>query len=372
MHIPTIDLEAQYLQLKPEIDAAVQRVLDHRQFILGPEVRDFETAFAAYVNAVGAIGVGSGTAALKLALQACGVGPGDRVITVAKSFIATAEAISHVGARPLFVDVDPRTFNIDPEKVLAALAEHDGDGEIRAIMPVHLYGQPAEMDSLLAIAAQHDLRVIEDAAQAHGATFQGQRAGSIGDLACFSFYPGKNLGAFGDAGIVTGNDAALLERVGRLRNHGRTAHYQHAEIGWCDRMDGIQGAILGVKLPHLEDWTEGRRRNAARLDSLLAGIDEVTTPYVAPDVRHVYHQYTILAKQRDALHAHLVEQDIGARIHNGLPLHLQPAYAEFAEISLPVSCELADEVLSLPVFPEMTEDQLTFLAAAVRDFYSPH
>ncbi len=367
--IPQIDLEAQYNQLKPQIDAAVQRVLEHRQFILGPEVAAFEKAFAAHVQARGAVGVGSGTAALKLALLACGVGPGDKVVTVAKSFIATAEAISHVGARAVFVDVDPQTYNIDPRRVRETLQTTAG---VKAIIPVHLYGQPAEMDEIMAIASEHGLKVIEDAAQAHGAEHKGRRVGSIGDLACFSFYPGKNLGACGDAGMVTGNDEEALALVSRLRNHGRTAHYEHQEVGFCDRMDGIQGAVLGVKLPHLEGWTEDRRRNAARLDQLLSEVAEVQTPYVSPLVRHVYHLYTIRAEQRDALCEHLNANGVGARKHNTTPLHRQKAYIALGHGSedLPVTTQLANQVLSLPVYPELTEPQIDIIADQVRGFYA--
>ena len=364
MRIPLVDLKAQYTRIKPEVDAAIQRVLDHTGFILGEEVANFEQAFAEYVDAKGAVGVASGTAALRLALQACGIGHGDEVITTAHTFIATAESISQIGARPVFVDIDSKTYNLDPNLVEAAITPRT-----RAILPVHLYGQPADMDSLMDIAERHDLWLIEDAAQAHGAEYKGQRCGSIGHLACFSFYPGKNLGAYGDAGMVTGNDEALLAKVRRLRDHGRTSKYEHQEVGWGERLDALQAAILGAKLPHLEAWTEARRAHARRYSELLAGYD-VVTPYEATCVRHVYHLYVIRTPRRDDLLAHLRSKGIGAGIHYPIPLHRQPAYLRegYAGVRLPITERVAAEVLSLPMYPELTEDQLGYVAEAVKEF----
>jgi dTDP-4-amino-4,6-dideoxygalactose transaminase len=363
VQIPLVDLKAQYAAIKPEVDAAMQRVLDNTSFILGQEVAGFEAAFADYVGAREAVGVASGTAALLLALLACDVGPGDQVITTAHTFIATAEAISQAGATPVFVDVDPRTYNLDPNRVEAAITERT-----RAIIAVHLYGQPCDMAALADIAQRHNLWLIEDAAQAHGAEYNGRRCGSIGHLACFSFYPGKNLGAYGDGGMVTCDDAALAARVRRLRDHGRTSKYLHQEVGWGERLDALQAAVLKVKLGHLEAWTEARRAHAARYDVFLSGMD-VVTPYVAPDVRHVYHLYVIRVARRDEVLARLKAQGIGAGIHYPVPLHRQPAYGflGYAEGSLPVTEQAAAEVLSLPMYPELTAKQAATVVGALEE-----
>jgi dTDP-4-amino-4,6-dideoxygalactose transaminase len=363
MHIPLVDLKAQYDAIKFEIDSAIQRVVENTSFILGKEVADFEREFARHVGAEGAVGVASGTAALHLAFRACGIGPGDEVITTAHTFIASSEAISQTGARPVFVDIDPHTYNLDPARVREAVNEHT-----KAILPVHLYGQPAALGPLLEIAERHNLRLIEDAAQAHGAEYQERRCGSIGHLACFSFYPGKNLGAYGDAGAVTSNDAELLDKVRKLRDHGRTTKYEHDEIGFGERIDALQAAILAAKLPHLEDWTEARRAHARLYDELLADCD-VVTPFESPEVRHVYHLYVVRARRRDELLARLKEKGIGAGIHYPLPLHRQPAYLKqgYGDLSLPVTEQVAAEVLSLPMYPELTREQIEYVAEAVRE-----
>lgn len=363
--IPLVDLAAQYRSIQAEIEDTVKAVLASTQYILGPEVTAFEEEFASYVGADAAVGVASGTAALQLSLQACGIGAGDEVITTAHTFIATTEAVSNLGAAPVFVDIDPVTYNLDPERVEAAITPRT-----RAIMPVHLYGQPADMDALGDIAARHGLRLIEDAAQAHGAEFGGRRCGSIGDLACFSFYPGKNLGAYGDAGAVSGNDEELLVRVRRLRDHGRISKYEHTEIGSGERLDTIQAAVLRIKLRHLERWTEARRAHARRYDELLAGTD-VITPHEDPRARHVYHLYVIRSRARDELLAHLRAAGVQAGIHYPVPLHRQPAYGtQYASLSLPETERAAREVLSLPLFPEMTEEQIAYTAGVVRAFPS--
>jgi dTDP-4-amino-4,6-dideoxygalactose transaminase len=364
MHIPLVDLKAQYDDIQSEIDAAIQRVLDNTSFILGQEVADFEEAFAQYVDAQGAVGVASGTAALHLALQACDIGPGDEVVTTAHTFFATAEAISLVGAHPVFVDIDPQTYNIDPNLVEDAITPHT-----KAILPVHLYGQPADMEPLRDIAQRHSLWLIEDAAQAHGAEYNGQRCGSIGDLACFSFYPGKNLGAYGDAGMVTGNNEDLLGKVRRLRNHGRQTKYEHQEVGWGERLDALQAAILNVKLSHLEDWTIARRDHAHLYTELLADC-EVMTPYEAPNVHHVYHLYVLRTPWRDDMRDHLKAKGIGAGVHYPIPLHRQPAYLQegYQDVHLPVTEQAANEVLSLPMYAELTEDQITYIVEAVKEF----
>jgi dTDP-4-amino-4,6-dideoxygalactose transaminase len=303
------------------------------------------------MGAQGAVGVSSGTAALRLALQVMGVGSGDEVITTSHTFIATAEAISHTGARPVFVDISLRTYNLDPEKVEAAITSRT-----KVIMPVHLYGQPADLGPLRDIAKRHHLFLLEDAAQAVAAEYEGRRCGSIGDLACFSFYPGKNLGAYGDAGAVTGNDEALLAKVRKLRDHGRTTKYEHDEIGFGDRIDALQAAILAAKLPHLDEWTEARRAHARQYDELLAGVD-VIRPYEAPNVRHVYHL------------EHLKSQGVGAGIHYPVPVHRQPAYLKegYGDVSLPVTEQVASEIVSLPMYPELTREQIEYVAQAVKE-----
>ena len=347
-----MDLAAQYRVIKTDIQTAIDRVLGNTSFILGEEVSQFEEAFASYVRAAGAVGVSSGTAAIELALRALGIGPGDEVITTAHTFIATAEAVTNVGARPVFADIDPVSYNIDPDHVERLVTDRT-----RAILPVHLYGHPADLPALMAIAERRNLWVIEDAAQAHGAEIDGRRVGSIGHVACFSFYPGKNLGAYGDAGAVTGNDLAVLDRVRRLRDHGRTSKYEHAEIGFAERMDALQAAILRAKLPYLESWTEARRAGAARYDRLLAGVD-VEPPSAAPNVRHVYHLYVVRSRERDALLARLRQNGVGAGIHYPIPLHRQPAYEAlgYGNISLPHTERAAAEVLSLPIYPEIQEE----------------
>ncbi len=364
MRVELVDLAAQYQSIRGEIDGAIQRILDNTSFILGDEVRAFEAAWAQHVGAAGAVGVSSGTAALELSLRALDIGPGDEVITTAHTFIATAEAITNVGARPVFADIDPMTYNVDPSHVEDLITDRT-----RAIMPVHLYGQPADLDALMEIAVRRGLWVIEDAAQAHGAEVGGRRCGSIGHLACFSFYPGKNLGAYGDAGAVTGNDPAVLDRIRRMRDHGRTTKYEHVEVGYAERIDALQAAILGAKLPHLEAWTEARRRHADRYDELLSGAN-VAIPTVRDGVRHVYHLYVVRSERRDALLEHLRAAEVMAGIHYPIPLHRQPAYVAlgYGDVSLPHTERAAAEVLSLPIYPELPDDALRYVADAVRAF----
>jgi len=364
MHVDLVDLGAQYRSIRSEIDGAIQRVLDNTSFILGDEVRLFEAAWAAAAGAGGAVGVSSGTAAIELSLRALGVGPGDEVITSAHTFIATAEAITNVGATPVFADIDPDTFDIDPSHVEDLISDRT-----RAILPVHLYGQPADMDAIMDIARRRDLWVIEDAAQAHAAEVGGRRVGSIGHLACFSFYPGKNLGAYGDAGAVTGNDPAVLERIRRMRDHGRTTKYEHVEVGFAERIDALQAAILAAKLPHLEAWTEARRRHAERYATLLSGAD-VVVPTARDGVRHVYHLFVLRSNRRDELLGSLKSAGIMAGIHYPIPLHRQPAYLArgYGDVSLPHTERAAAEVLSLPMYPELPEEALAHVAAAVLGF----
>jgi dTDP-4-amino-4,6-dideoxygalactose transaminase len=361
--IPFVDLKAQYRALKPEIDAAVQAVLERTAFIMGPEHDAFEQAFAAYVGARHCLGVATGTDALELAVRALDLGPGDEVITVPNTFIATTEAITHAGATIRWVDVDPRTYNLDPRKLEAAITPRT-----RAILPVHLYGQPAEMDAILAIARRHGLKVIEDCAQSHGARYRGQCTGAFGDLACFSFYPGKNLGAYGDGGAIVTNDDALAERVRLLRNHGQSEKYVHVLEGFCHRLDNLQAAVLGVKLPHLDEWNARRREAAVRYDELLAGIPGVVTPYVPAHVEPVFHLYVIQVPNRDRVRNALKDAGIETGIHYPIPLHEQPAYRHLGHApgDFPVSSMLGPRIISLPIFPELTEDQSRAVAAAVR------
>jgi dTDP-4-amino-4,6-dideoxygalactose transaminase len=372
MNIPLVDLKAQYAAIKTEIDAAIARVLEHTGFVLGREVEGFEKSFAEYLQVKGAVGVASGTAALQLALEACGIGPGDEVITSAHTFFATAEAISRCGARPVFADIDERTYNIDPNHVEDLVkrstrgASPQSRSRIKALLPVHLYGRPAEMDAIMDIATRHDLRVIEDAAQAHGAEYKGRRCGSIGHLGCFSFYPGKNLGGYGDGGAVTGNDSALLDTVRKLRNHGRTTKYEHDCIGMGERLDALQAAILSAKLPHLEDWTERRRAHARLYHHYLAGSD-VVLPTDDPHVRHVYHLYVIRTTMREQVSSHLKSLDIAWGIHYPVPLHRQPAYLAlgYGDVSLPVTEKVAQEIVSLPMYPELNEEKIALVSHAV-------
>jgi dTDP-4-amino-4,6-dideoxygalactose transaminase len=360
--VPFLDLKAQYRSIKPEIDAAIQNVLETTQFVLGDEVAAFEREFAAYGGAAQGIAVNSGTSALHLAVLAAGIGPGDEVITVPNTFVATVAAVKYAGARPVLVDVDPVRYTMDPARVEAAITPRT-----KALLPVHLYGQPADMDPLVEIARRRGLLVIEDAAQAHGARYKGRPVGSLGDLACFSFYPGKNLGAYGEGGIVLTSNDEYAKKIRMLRDWGQDRKYHHLLAGYNYRMEGMQGAILRVKLRHLETWTEARRAHAAQYRQLLAGAP-VGVPAEAPDARHVYHVYAVRTAQRDAVMKALGEQGIQTGIHYPVPVHLQPAYAdaEYARGSFPLAEKAADEVMSLPMFPELTEEQVQLVANAVR------
>ncbi len=359
--IPLVNLKAQYAALHADIDAAIARVIANTSFIMGPEVRAFEEAFAAFCQARYAVGVSSGTAAIELTLRALDVGPGDEVITTPFTFIATAEAISAAGATPVFADIDPATYNLHPVAVEAAITPRT-----RALLPVHLYGQPADMPALTAIAQGYGLALIEDAAQAHGAEIAGRRVGSLGHAACFSFYPGKNLGAYGDGGAVTTDDEALAGRLRKLRDHGRVSKYVHDEIGYGHRLDALQAAILAAKLPHLNAANAARRRLAERYCDLLAETDLIL-PFVPDGVAPVWHLFVVRTPRRDDLLARLREQGIEAGIHYPLPLHLQPAYRSLGigPGSFPVTEAAARQVLSLPLFPEMTDEQQERVAAAL-------
>ncbi len=359
--VPSLDLKAQYRSIKTEIDAAIAGVLDSGQFILGSEVAQFEQEFATYCKAGECIAVNSGTSALHLALLAAGVGPGHEVITVPFTFVASVAAIIYTGARPVLIDIDPSSFNIDPAAIEAAITPRT-----KAIMPVHLYGQPADMDPITEIAQGHGLVVIEDAAQAHGAKYKGRPVGSIGDLACFSFYPGKNLGAYGEGGAVTTSNPEYACTIRRLRDWGQDRKYHHVLRGFNFRMEALQGAILGVKLRHLERWIEARRAVINKYNQLLAGA-AVELPTEMPWARHAYHLYTLRTARRDALQKALQEKGIQTGVHYAAPVHLQPAYANlgYGRNSLPQSEKAAEEVLSLPLFPEMTGDQIEIVTRAL-------
>jgi dTDP-4-amino-4,6-dideoxygalactose transaminase len=360
--IPFLDLKAQYQTIKPEIDEAVARVLESTQFVLGPEVAAFESEFAAYSGAQYAVGLNSGTSALHLALLAAGIGPGDDVITAPFTFVATVAAIDYTGARPVFVDIDPRSYTLDP-----ALIEQAITPRTKAIIPIHLYGQPADMAPILEIARKHHLLVIEDAAQAHGAEYRGQRVGSLADMACFSFYPGKNLGAYGEAGLVTTNNPDYARAIRIRRDWGQERKYYHEVPGYNYRMDAIQAAILRVKLRHLEDWTEARRVRVAEYNRLLSN---VIIPFARPDSRHVYHIYAIRSPQRDQLQIALRDQGIQTGIHYPFAVHELPAYAHLGYYSgqFPHAEQAAREVLSLPIYAELPLDSIPHIAAAIRAF----
>ena len=361
--IPFVDLKAQYASIKTEVNAAIQGVLDSCQFTLGSEVARFEEEFAAYSGAKLGIGVNTGTSALHMALLAADIGPGDEVITVPFTFVATVASIYYTGATPVLVDIDPRTFTMDPAALEAAITPRT-----KAIMPVHLYGQCADMDPILAIARKHKLLVIEDAAQAHGAEYKGRRAGSMGDMACFSFYPGKNLGAYGEGGMVVTDNAEYARKIRMLRDWGAEKKYEHVLKGYNFRLEGIQGAVLRVKLRHLEAWTEARRAAAARYDRAIAG-SGVTTPVALAHNRHVYHIYAIRTTERQAWMDALAAQGIQSGIHYPIPVHLLPAYADlgYKAGQFPHSERAASEVMSLPMFPELTSEQTAEVSAAIRN-----
>ncbi|MGB2961837.1 MAG: DegT/DnrJ/EryC1/StrS family aminotransferase [Candidatus Omnitrophota bacterium] len=364
MQIPLLDLTAQYKSIKDEIDEALDRVVTSQHFILGGEVEAFEKEVAGYAGTKYAIGVASGTDALTLSLRACGIGEGDEVITSPFTFFATAESISQVGARPVFADIDPETYNIDPEKMEAAITKNT-----KAVIPVYLYGQSADMARIMDIAEKNKLKVIEDCAQAMGAEYKGKSCGSFGDCGCLSFFPSKNLGGFGDGGMIVTNDEELMNKIKMIRVHGSSKQYIHEFIGYNSRLDSLQAAILRVKLKYLDNWIEGRRRNAAYYDSYFKNTD-VVTPKESPDAKHTYHQYTISIKERDALSAYLKQKGIGSRVYYPLSLHLQPCYKElgYREGDFPVTEKVCREVLSIPVYPELTGEQLAYVADSVSEF----
>lgn len=367
MHVPFVDLKAQYSSIQLEVALAIQEILDTCGFIGGEPVESFEREFATYSDARFAIGVANGTDALHLALRAMGVGGGDEVITAANTFIATAAAIRMAGATPVFVDIDPDTYTIDPALIEAAITPRT-----RAIVPVHLYGQPTDMGPIMEIAERRGLLVLEDAAQAHGAEYGGRRIGSIGHAAAFSFYPGKNLGAYGDGGAITTNDEALAARLAQLRDHGRTTKYEHAVVGYNSRLDAIQANILRVKLRYLDLWNEQRRAAATRYAEGLAGAG-LATPCVRPGSTHVYHLYVVETPDRAALQAQLAAAGVSSGIHYPVPLHLQPAFRElgYRPGDMPRSEAATARILSLPMFPELSAEQIELTCRTVREASLP-
>lgn len=362
--VPMVDLKAQYERIRSELGPALERVLESTRFIRGEDCVRLEEEFAAYCGVAHACGVANGTDALILALRAYGVGPGDEVVTVANTFIATGEAILLNGARPVFVDVDPDTYTMDAARIERALTPRT-----KLLLPVHLYGHPADMDAILAVGDRHGLPVLEDAAQAHGASIGGRRAGALGHAACFSFYPGKNLGAYGDAGMVTSNDAAFIDRVRRMANHGGGADkYDNVVLGTNSRLDSLQAAVLRVKLRHLEAWDAERRARVRAYDAALAGIPGLVTPREREGTRSAWHLYTVRLERRDAVQAHLGSRGIATAVHYPRPIHLQPAMASAGGRvgDLPVSERLSKEVLSLPLYPELPLEAVERIAREVR------
>ena len=366
MAVPLLDLKAQYASIQAEVDAAIRRVVNSQYFILGPEVKALEEEIAAYSHCSYGIGVSSGTDALLAALMALDIGPGDEVITTSYSFFATAGAVARLGAKPVFVDIDPATFNIDAAKLESAVTSRT-----RVIMPVHLFGQMSDMDPILEFARTHDLFVIEDAAQAIGSEYRGRRAGSLGDIGCLSFFPSKNLGAFGDAGMIVTNSPQLAERLYHLRAHGANPKYYHSEVGGNFRLDAIQAAVLRVKLKYLDTWTAARQRNAAAYRRLFAdsGLDNgrITLPFDAGFGRHIYNQFVIQTANRDGLLTELKASGIGCEVYYPLPLHMQACFADlgYAEGDFPESEAAAKNSLAIPIYPELTTAQLEAVVQAV-------
>ncbi len=363
MKIPMVDLQGQYRTLKDEIEPAMLQALADARYILGPNVQAFEQEAADYLGVRHALGCASGTDALHLALRAAGIGEGDEVITTAFTFIATAEAIRYCGATPVFVDILPGSLNIDPDAIRAAVTDRT-----RAILPVHLFGQPADMDAIRAIADEHGLKIIEDCAQSFGARLDGRMTGGIGDAGAFSFFPSKNLGGFGDGGLVTTNDDAIAERIRILRNHGSSQQYHHDTIGYNSRLDELQAVVLRIKLRRIDDYNRNRLRVAQTYNRLFDG-SGLVTPAIPDDRDHIFHQYTLLcdAGQRDAIKEHVWSRDIACAVYYPIPLHRQKAFADAPAVSLPVTEETARRCLSFPVFPEMTGEQIGQVVGAIRE-----
>src|ERR1700744_1631727 len=364
--IPYLDLKAQVKPLRAEIDAAIAKTIDNCSFCLGPDTAQFEKDFAKYCGAEQAVGFNSGTSALHIALLLLNIGPGDEVITTPFTFVATSWAISYVGAKPVYVDVDDATFNLDAKRIERAITPRT-----KAVMPVHLYGQPFDIDPIRDICRKHKLPLVEDAAQAVGAKYKGKTIGTFGEMSCFSFYPGKNLGAFGEGGELVTNNAEFAKRARSLREHGSTVRYYHDEVGFNYRMEGIQGAVLGIKLKHLEKWTRERQRVAKRYAELLADTP-LQLPQQADYAESVWHLYVVRHPQRDALKAHLDANGVGCALHYPLPLHLQKCYATlgYQAGDFPVAEKAARECLSLPIYPELTDAQIQRVVEVIKDFFN--
>ncbi|HZY09628.1 MAG TPA: DegT/DnrJ/EryC1/StrS family aminotransferase [Bacteroidota bacterium] len=369
MKVPLVDLQAQYLSIKPEIDTAIQQVIENSQFILGKAVSDFEDAFAKAHQIKHCVAVGSGTDALHAGLWALGVGKGDAVITTPFTFIATIEAISLTGAKPVFVDIDPTTYTMDPEKLEDCLRSKRNNSKV--IIPIHLYGQPAAMDEVCKTATKYNVKIVEDACQSHLAQYDGKYVGNFGSAGCFSFYPSKNLGAFGEGGAVTTNDGEIAEKVRLLRDHGQVEKYKHEFWGYNYRMDGIQGAVLGVKLKYLKHWTERRRAIAQTYKRLLSGVGDIILPFESSNAYHVYHLFVVRTKRRTELQQFLFQKEIATTIAYPIPLHLQQAYRYlgYTRGDFPNSEVAADECLSLPIYPEMSDEQVGYVAENVKSFF---
>ncbi|MFO7594587.1 MAG: DegT/DnrJ/EryC1/StrS family aminotransferase [Pseudomonadota bacterium] len=360
--IPMVDLKGQYLELKDEIDQGLLRALEATQFILGPNVRAFEEEAAGYLGVNHAVGCASGTDALHLALIAAGVGEGDEVITTSFTFIATAEAILYVGAKPVFVDIDEKTMNIDPNQIEAAISP-----KTKAILPVHLFGQPADMAAIQTIADKHNLVVVEDCAQSFGADIDGKQTGSMSIAGCFSFFPSKNLGCFGDGGLISTNDEKVAEHLRVLRNHGSWKRYHHSELGYNSRLDELQAVILRAKLKRIDQYNDGRRRVAHRYSAALAEMDGTTPPHEDGIGKHVYHQYTLLSEKRDQIMAALQDKQIACAVYYPIPLHQQEVFADMCQgVTLPVTEKIAGQCMSLPVYPELEDDKVDQVLEVIR------
>jgi len=366
MNIQMVDLKRQYEKIKPEVDNAIQEVLDSTQFILGRKVSDFEKTVAEYLGVKYAIGVANGTDALQIAMMSLGIGPGDEVITTPFTFVATTEMIVMIGARPVYVDINPVTYNIDVKKIKEKITSRT-----KAILPVHLYGNPAEMDEIIAIAREYNLYVIEDSAQSFGAEYKGKKVCSFGDVACISFFPSKNLGCYGDGGMIVTNDDEIHEKVRMIANHGSKVRYVHERLGLNSRLDAIQAAILNVKLKYIDEWNDKRIQNAKLYSERLRDVNQVIIPTYPDYSKHIFHQYTIKVEMRDKLQKFLLSKNIPTAIHYPLPLHLQPAFRGFAEEgSLPFAEEAAKKVLSLPMHPDLYIEEIDYITDSIKEFYS--
>ena len=376
MNVPFLNLKVQYKQIEHEVLPMVTEAMTNGAFIGGPQVLGFEKEFAEFCESKYCAGLNSGTDALRFALMAVGVGPGDEVITVPNTFIATTEAISQAGATPVFVDIDKRTYNMDPQKLEACLNQRYAHGAMRsagrpkAVIPVHLYGQPADMDLILDIAQTHNIKVIEDACQAHGALYKDRKVGSFGSVGCFSFYPGKNLGAYGEGGAIVTQDEEIAGKIRMIRDHGQAKKYFHDMEGYNGRLDAIQAGVLRIKLRRLSDWNQSRRENAAYYNELLSKVEGITLPVEADFASSVYHLYVILVDDREGLQQFLSDKGIGTGLHYPLPLHLQKAYGHlgYEDGSFPVTESVAKKLISLPMFPELTREQIEYVAESIKEF----